>query len=98
VSQWIGSLKLCRSTNGFMVWKFFRSWVVLGLFLISLLSILFSGAFDIHESSTTVDAGALKAVLVQNLLLASVLMAMHAIYLGVMLYHLIFLHPVNHER
>jgi hypothetical protein len=84
--------------NRFVLWKIFRSWVVLALFLIALLSILFSGALDVHDLSETSAVHEVKAAVVKNLFFASFVMAMHAIYLGLMLYHLIFRHPVELKR
>jgi hypothetical protein len=98
VCQWIAAWKHCPRLNIFEIWKISRSWVILPCFLASLLSILFSGAFDIQQSSAHFGIETFKPVVAQGLLAASVLMGIHGIYLNLMLYHLIFSHPVDKPR
>jgi len=62
-----------------------------------MLSMLFSGAFDIHQFSSDFGPEGLKPIIAQCLVAASILMGLHAMYLMLMLYHLIFRHPVEEQ-
>jgi putative Ca2+/H+ antiporter (TMEM165/GDT1 family) len=96
IGHWARSWKLCRTINSFEVWRIYRSWIVIGFFLVSLLCILFSGAFDIHQADEA--AHGLRRQVLENLAAATLLMGIHAVYLGLMVYHLIFRHPVEEEE
>lgn len=82
----------------FALWTLYRSRVVPALLLVSLLSILFAGALLAEDAVGLLDPKAFNIIVFRNLLVASVLMMAHGIYLALMSYHLVYKSPIEREQ
>jgi hypothetical protein len=88
---------LRSSLDDFSAWRMYRTWGVPGLLLAALLSILFRGAFLALPpgSESPLGPDQLRPALAAGFFGASLLMLMHASYLLLMAYHLVYRFPVE---